>query len=280
MGGAAQQRTGLGDVQAVVGLEAPGVDADRQVVGERVIAGEVEIDEARQILPEEENIVGEQVGVDHAGRQIAGPVGRDFTEFCVEQVPQAGDDIVGLVAGLRAEGLPPRNGHVVVAMAVETLSGVVHPRERGAERGAVFGRALLGPDAGQEGYDRGRPAGEFAQSGAIASVDRRRTGNPAFRQMIHEAQKIRQIGPIHPFFIEGQDVALGCGRVRRHGLQQVVGVLDAFRDALERYDITDVVIAQKGDEVFIVYVGVDSHRSVPLSEQGAGEVEMYILLAH
>ena len=47
----------------------------RDVVGEAVVAGEVEVDERRDSRSlEEEHVVGEEVGVDHAGRQALRPV--------------------------------------------------------------------------------------------------------------------------------------------------------------------------------------------------------------
>ena len=42
---ARQQVAALGDVVGMVGLEAPGVEADRDVIGERIGAGEIEVDQ-------------------------------------------------------------------------------------------------------------------------------------------------------------------------------------------------------------------------------------------
>src|SRR3546814_2332150 len=67
---ALQQHARLGDVEGVVLLEAPGVEAGRQVVGEEVVAGEVEVDDAGEPLVTEEHVVGEEVGVDDARRQV------------------------------------------------------------------------------------------------------------------------------------------------------------------------------------------------------------------
>src|SRR3546814_16262715 len=70
---ALQQHARLGDVEGVVLLEAPGVEAGRQVVGEEVVAGEVEVDDAGEPLVTEEHGVGEEVGVDDARRQVLRP---------------------------------------------------------------------------------------------------------------------------------------------------------------------------------------------------------------
>src|SRR3546814_9391200 len=54
---ALQQHARLGDVEGVVLLVAPGVEAGRQVVGEDVVAGEVEVDYAGKTLVTEEHVV-------------------------------------------------------------------------------------------------------------------------------------------------------------------------------------------------------------------------------
>src|SRR5215831_1419077 len=61
------KRTALRDVKAVA-LEAPGIEHHRDVVGECVVAGEVEVDKSRDLAFHEEHVVGKEVGVDHALR--------------------------------------------------------------------------------------------------------------------------------------------------------------------------------------------------------------------
>ncbi len=67
-----EQGLALGDVEGVVRLEAPGIERDGNVVGEGIVAGEVEIDQGREPVAEEEDVVGKQVGVDDALLQSAG----------------------------------------------------------------------------------------------------------------------------------------------------------------------------------------------------------------
>src|SRR3546814_8808976 len=78
---ALQQHARLGDVEGVVLLEAPGVEAGRQVVGEEVVAGEVEVDDAGEPLVTEEHVVGEEVGVDDARRQVLRPAAFQMIEL-------------------------------------------------------------------------------------------------------------------------------------------------------------------------------------------------------
>src|SRR5690606_18962409 len=84
-----EQRPRLGDVERPVRLEAPGVEADRDVVGEGVGAGEVEVDDAGHPVAEEEHVVGKQVGVDDAGRKPVGPLLLEDVEFAAEACVEA-----------------------------------------------------------------------------------------------------------------------------------------------------------------------------------------------
>ena len=56
----------LGDIEAAVALEAPCVQADSQVVGEEIIAGEIEIDQPGKLVADEKYIVGKQIRMAYA----------------------------------------------------------------------------------------------------------------------------------------------------------------------------------------------------------------------
>ncbi len=66
-----QKTTRLRDVERTVILKAPGVDANPEVVGEGVVAGEVEVDEAGEAVADKEDIVGKEIGMNDAGGQVA-----------------------------------------------------------------------------------------------------------------------------------------------------------------------------------------------------------------
>src|SRR5690606_34284809 len=68
------ERTALGEIVLAAPLEAPGVEADGDVVGEEIRAGEIEVDDAGEFPVEEEGVVGEHVGVDRAAGQRLRPV--------------------------------------------------------------------------------------------------------------------------------------------------------------------------------------------------------------
>src|SRR5260370_37576050 len=69
----ADKEAGLGHVEAEIRLEAPSVEAYRDVVGEKIGAGKIEIDQSREIAITEKYIVRKQVGVNDARRQNARP---------------------------------------------------------------------------------------------------------------------------------------------------------------------------------------------------------------
>src|SRR5579871_5462825 len=51
-----QQRAPFGDIVRKVLLEAPGIEADRNVIGEGIGAGKVKVDKARQFVAEKEYV--------------------------------------------------------------------------------------------------------------------------------------------------------------------------------------------------------------------------------
>ena len=78
---AREQRAALGDVVGMIRLEAPGVEADGDVVDQRIGAGEIEIDQPRELVAEEKNVVGKQIGVDDALRQTVRPLAFEQIEL-------------------------------------------------------------------------------------------------------------------------------------------------------------------------------------------------------
>ncbi len=62
-----QHAAGFVTVEGDVRLETPGIEADGGIVGQGVAASEVEVDEARDLAFEEEDVIGEEIGVNDAG---------------------------------------------------------------------------------------------------------------------------------------------------------------------------------------------------------------------
>ena len=111
------------------------------------------------------------------------------------------------------------------------------------------------PQPLQEGRDGGGPSRQRAQRLAVAAMDRPRAIDAARGEMVHQAEEERQVRRVDALFVERDEVgALGGG-------QQVVGVLDAFGDALEGFGLADVVLGEKGFQLGVADFGVDRHQA-------------------
>ena len=103
----------------------------------------------------------------------------------------------------------------------------------------------------QERDDRRRPSGKPAQRFAVAVVHRQWAVDAAFGEMLHQAEEEGEVGRVDPLLVEGEDELALLGR------EQVVGVLDALGDALDREHGAEIVAADEGLELLIGEIGVD-----------------------
>ena len=118
----------------MIDLEAPGVEADGDVVDERIGAGEIKVDQPGQPVAEKEHIVGKQIGVDDALRQALRPGAFERVQFGRDQAFE-----IALRPRRRARctprKLPPAGDRErVVAPHGEIGAGEMQPRQRLAER--------------------------------------------------------------------------------------------------------------------------------------------------
>src|SRR5690606_35416642 len=86
-------------------------------------------------------------------------------------------------------------------------------------------------------------------------ADRRRAGEAAFRQMVHQAEKERQFLFHHTLFIKGENVE------RLIRMEKKVGVLDAFSSSLEGKQITQIICGEKSAQLLVADIGVDRHTA-------------------
>ena len=205
-------RHALGDVERAVGLEAPGVEADAEVVGEGVVAGEIEVDQPGKPIAEEEHVVGEEIGVDHAARQV-----RTARSPATRRArPPSHRARPGETSSARAwrprtaAGQPSMRQRVGPAQR-EVRARLVHARQRLADLAAMTGLRPANPQAVEKGDDRGGAAGEAPERLAVARAHRLRAGDAARGQMLHQADEERQVVLVHPLFIERQDELAGFG---------------------------------------------------------------------
>ena len=247
------QKPRLGDIEAAIRLEAPGVEADRQVVGEKIGAGEIEIDQPRHLAVAEEDIVGEQIGMDDPARQPAGP--RRFEKG--ELLPQFGGEARLHLVGARRAGFvipAPAGGPEIIAPPHrKRRAGAMQPGQRTAERRAVERLDAARPHAVEKGDDRRWPAAQFAQRLAVARPHRGRAGDALMGEVIHQRDEERQVRRGDPLLVKRQD------EVALHGGQQEIGILHPLGDALARQHLADVVQGDKDAQFLIADFGVDRH---------------------
>jgi hypothetical protein len=72
--------------------------------------------------------------------------------------------------------------------------------------------------------------------------------------MLHQAQEKRQVRLGNTFFIEGEDIIAG------RGVEQIVGVLDAFGDALAGQYGAKIIFRDKPLQILIANFSIDRHR--------------------
>ena len=195
---ARDQRPATGDVEGAVRLEAPGVEADGEVVGKQVGGREIEVDQARDAAIEKEDVVGKKVGVDLTLRQRARPIGQQPVEHGGKLRAETRRHGVGAVEAAR-EQRPPAGGPERVRSPGRVAgAGRVQPAKRLAERAAMGDLRSARPDAGQEGGDGGMAVGKDAQRLPVPPRHRLRAGDALRRQVLHKPQKPGQIRGIDP----------------------------------------------------------------------------------
>ena len=72
-------------------------------------------------------------------------------------------------------------------------------------------------------------------------------------EMLHQAEKERQVARRHPAFIEGQD------EIAAAGVDQEIGVLDPLGDALVGQEFAKIIAGEKSGQVLRGDIGVDGH---------------------
>ena len=166
---------------------------------------------------------------------------------------EAGRDFVGARRGGGDQRRPAVDAERVGAAEREVGAGLVHARQRLADLAAMDRLRPTQPDAVEKGDDRRGAAGEAAERLAVLRPDRLRAGDAALGEMLHQADEERQVALVHPLFVEREDELAGVG------VQQVVGVLDPFGDALEGEDAAEVVASYKSFQRLVGDFSVNGH---------------------
>ena len=250
---ALEQRLALGHVEGVVALEAPGVQCDGDVVGERIVAGEIEVDQAGELVAEEEGVVRKEIGVDDALRQAGRPVGLQVVELLLDGGGEPGSDLVGTRTKPRIERSPAGKSQGVGPGKLEISAGQMHPRHGLPQGPAVARLRAPDPNALQEGDERSRPAHQRTQHASLGIVYGRGAGEAGSRQMLHQAEEEREVARGHPLLVERQEEGALLG------VHEVVGVLDALGNALVGEQRAEIVAGDEFGQLVVGHFRIDRH---------------------
>ena len=134
---AGEQRPALGQVEGKILLEAPGVEAGGDVIGVEIVAGEIEVDQAGQLVAEEEDVVGKEVGVDDAGRQVLRPLPVEQGEIGIDLGRKPRLDLVGALVRAGPELAPAVDRQRVRARQRKIHAGDMQFGQRPADLAAM-----------------------------------------------------------------------------------------------------------------------------------------------
>ncbi len=126
-------------------------------------------------------------------------------------------------------------------------------RQRRTHRAAMLRPHAARPDTGQERRDRGVPPAQMPQRHTVAPMHRQRTHDAALCQVLHQAEKPRQVRRVHALLVQRQD------EIATRGAEREIAVLHALRDAAERHHAADVVIGQEFRQRLVGDLGINRH---------------------
>src|SRR5262249_27767342 len=129
----------------MIGFEAPRVEADRNVVGKGVSAGEVEVDQSRKLVTEKKYVVGEQIGMNHAAWQIMWPTILQMIEFGRDGTAKIPLDAVGELLSRLKERAPACDRERIYAHHLEIGTGEMEAGERFSDRRTMRGGGSAHP---------------------------------------------------------------------------------------------------------------------------------------
>ena len=136
----------------------------------------------------------------------------------------------------------------------------MHGGKRLADFPAMHDARLAQPHALEKSDDDGRPASQRADHRAVMAMHRQRTGDALLGEMIHQPEEERQVRLLDALFVQRQDEG-AC-----RGVQQEVGILRAFGDALVGEQLADRIILQESGKLALRHIGINRHHTVPLTK--------------
>ena len=157
--------------------------------------------------------------------QVRRPVAMQRLKLPPGPFRETGGNAIRLRLGLRKKRLPAiqrqriRSGHREVA-AIE-----VQLRQGRSESRAMLRARPTNSESVEKGEQGSGPAGKSPKRFRTTVLDRKRAVQAFGGEMLHQAEKERQVGLVHPLLVERED------KRALRGVEIIVGVLDAFGDA-------------------------------------------------
>ena len=150
--------------------------------------GEIKIDQPGEPVSQKEDIVGEEIRVDHTLGQTARPMGCEKGEFGRDRPGETGRNRVGLRFGRGEQDGPGRDRERIGAAQAEIGTCSMQFGQGTAERKAMRRPGLLDPYAVEERHHRGRPTGQRPERDTVPVTNRPRAIQPARRQVVHQTR--------------------------------------------------------------------------------------------
>ena len=234
-------------------VDAPVIEADRQIKQPGVDPGKVKIKKTGQLLAFEHHVVAKQVGMHRATGQ-GGMAGLFGHMVLIGQFAHQKIGLLGREMGQHhGHGLvPPRQTAQIGLASGVVLACQVHARQHGPHRRAMdgLGRELaLSPQA----IDHGRwLSTHLMQDGAVGVGRRVGHWNAALRQVLHEVKVKGQL-------CLGQAFKQGEHILARIGTDKVIGVFNAPFNAAKAGQLAQVQGLHQRSRIVFRDFGKDRH---------------------
>ena len=172
---ARQKCAGLGDIEGGVGLKAPRIERNGEVIGIKIIAGKIKIDQTRHIALREKYVIRKQIGMNDSRRQIVRPIFLKAGKFAFHRPSQVGANLIGARMAAFKQCLPIAKPVIVRPRQLKSVTGEMHLCHCRTQRTAMFGAWGFDTAAFQKTDQRRRFVFDGADETAIFACQWHRT---------------------------------------------------------------------------------------------------------
>ena len=166
-------------------IKAPGVEANREVVGEKLVTGKIKIDDAADVVLGKQHVVREQVSVDNTFGQIARPLRFEKFKFFVDEVRKSRFAFVRAVPTVVGQPAPSSEGKRVLPFCLKIWNRMMEISEYGAGGRTMGCAGRHGRLTRKKRNDYRRAIGERTDDRVGFFLNRRRGRHTFGRKMRH-----------------------------------------------------------------------------------------------